>query len=172
MNRTILAFAAAALGFAGTASAAEKAGQWYVTPMASVIWADDARYTDDDVGVAASFGKAVSEEWNIELHAFGYQMDGFNPTDLWGGGIDAARVWFRDSRITPYMLVGLGWGKKNRGFGADSDAPYTNLGFGFLTDITRNSSIALRTELRYRMELDDEKTYQDLIANIGVQIPF
>ncbi len=143
MKRTILAVVAATLGLSASAFAAEKPGQWYVAPMVSVNWADSDRFVDDDIGGAVSFGRAINDDYNIELHAFGYSMDGDNPTDLWGGGVDGLQVFFRDSRISPFLLLGLGWDKKNRGFGPDSDAPYFNAGVGFLIMVASAGWIAV-----------------------------
>lgn len=158
---------------AGPSLAAEKPGQWYIAPMASVIWADEDRLTDDDLGAALSIGRALTESVNVEFHAFGYQMDGINETDYWGLGADALRVFYRDQRISPYLLGGLGWNKSNRAFGTDGEDLYANVAVGLLTDLGQNGPIALRTELRYR--LDTEKTngdYRDLILNVGFQLPF
>ena len=60
--------------------------------MASAFWGDSSRFTDDDLGAHLALGRAF-EEWNVELGAFGYQLDGANETDIWGVGIDIARVW-------------------------------------------------------------------------------
>jgi hypothetical protein len=82
MKRTMFAgIVAAGLILGGTATAAEKPGQWYITPMASVIWVDNNRLTDDDIGAALSFGRAINEHVNLEFHAFGYQLEGLNDMD-------------------------------------------------------------------------------------------
>ena len=169
----IAAIAAGGLLLAGTATAAEKPGQWYVAPMVSAIWLDDNRQMDDDIGAALSVGYALNEKVNLELHGFGFQLDGdFNEMDYWGYGVDLARVWYRDSRITPYFLGGLGFNKHNRQTGRDGSNRYLNAGFGFLTDLTSSSSIALRTEVRYRLDWEPQESSRDWIANVGLQIPF
>lgn len=155
----------------GAASAAEKPGQWYVAPMASLIWVDDSRGADDDVGAALGFGRAIGEDWNAEMHAFGYSLSGFNDTDMWGVGLDMMRVYYRSRRISPYLSIGAGFNQKNRGFGTDEKNSYANAAFGFLTDFVAGGPIALRTELRYRLDFESP-TEQDLMANVGLQIPF
>jgi OmpA-OmpF porin, OOP family len=162
---------AAGLALGGPAVAAEQPGQWYVTPMASVTWFDDNRLVDDDVGAAVSFGRAVNENWNVEGHAFGYQADGLDEMDYWGVGVDFARVFYRAQRISPYALAGGGWNVKNRMFGSDNKNTYLNAAVGFLTDVTPGSSVAVRTELRYRFD-GESPSAKDLMLNIGVQIPF
>lgn len=173
MKRILIAGLAAAALLAGPALAAEKAGQWYIAPMASVIWVDEDRLTDDDLGAAISIGRALTEDVNVEFHAFGYQMDGINETDYWGLGADAMRVLYRNQRISPYLLGGVGWNKSNRASGRDGEDLYANVAVGLLTDLGPNGPIALRTELRYR--LDTEKRngdYRDLMLKVGVHLPF
>jgi OmpA-OmpF porin, OOP family len=172
MKRFLLTgITAGGLLLAGTATAIEQPGQWYVTPMASVTWFDEDRLVDDDIGVALSFGRALSENWNVEFHAFGYQLDGLNETDYWGLGADFARVFYRGGRISPYLLGGGGWNVKHREFGSDNKNGYVNAAFGFLTDIVPGGSAALRTELRYRIDIESP-SLNDLMFNVGVQIPF
>jgi OmpA-OmpF porin, OOP family len=177
MKRILIAgIAAGGLLLGGVAIAAEKPGQWYVAPMASVIWADNDRLVDDDVGAALSIGRALNDMFNIELHSFGYQLEGLDDTDYWGLGLDVMRVFYRNERISPYLSFGAGWNKKNRNFGEDRGDWYTNAAFGFLTDLRQNGAIALRTELRYRIDSDKgglfSNQFNDLMLNVGLQIPF
>jgi OOP family OmpA-OmpF porin len=160
------------LSLAGTATAAEKPGQWYIAPMASVIWVDRDRLTDDEIGAALAIGRAFNGGFNVELNAFGYQLDGINETDYWGVGLDLMQVFYRGSRISPYLSAGAGWNVKNRTFGNDEKNEYLNAAFGFLTDLSANGSVALRTELRYRQDREDSNTINDLVLNVGLQIPF
>jgi OmpA-OmpF porin, OOP family len=155
----------------GAAWSAEKPGQWYIAPMASVIWTDDNRLTDDEVGAALALGWAVGENTNLEFHAFGYQLDGIVETDYWGVGLDLARVFYRNGRISPYFLAGAGWNVKNRMFASDDKNVYYNAAFGLLTDLVPGGSVALRSELRYRLDRQSPSA-NDLILNIGLQIPF
>lgn len=172
MRRTVIAgVAAACVSLSAPAIAAEKPGQWYVAPMASVIWVDDSRRVDDDVGGAIGFGRALGEAWNVELHGFGYTLSGFDDTDMWGVGADFMRVFYRERRISPYLSIGGGFNQKNRAIGEDNKNSYANGAFGFLTDFVAGGSIALRTELRYRLDFESP-TEQDLMANVGLQIPF
>lgn len=172
MKRVVIAgITAIGLVLGGTATAAEKPGQWYVAPMASVTWVDDNRLADDEVGAALAVGRAVSDAWNIEFHSFGYQLDGIVETDYWGLGVDFMNVYYRSGRISPFLLGGGGWNVKNREFAADNKNAYFNVGAGFLTDIVRDGSVALRTELRYRFDWESPSA-KDLMLNIGLQIPF
>lgn len=173
----IAAIAAAGLLLSGTAAAAEKPGQWYIAPMASAIWVDKDRLVDDDIGVALSVGRALTDNVNLELHAFGYQLEGLDDTDNWGIGLDVMRVFYRDGRISPYLSGGFGWNVKNAQFNLNPDSKnmFVGAALGLLTDLTATGSVALRTELRYRVDYANGwggETFNDLMLNVGLQFPF
>ena len=174
MKRILIAgIAAGGLLLGGAAVAAEKPGQWYVAPMASMIWADNDRLVDDEVGAAFSIGRAISDNINLELHSFGYQLEGIDDTDLWGIGFDVMRVFYRPERISPYLSGGFGWNVKNSNFASDDKNMFVGAAFGILADLTPN--VALRSELRYRVDYNNGwggETFNDLIFNVGLQIPF
>jgi OmpA-OmpF porin, OOP family len=173
MKRILVAgIVAGGLVLGGFASAAEEPGQWYFSPMASVIWVDDNRLVDDDVGAALAIGRAFSDAWNVEFHSFGYQLDGFDDTDYWGVGVDFMRVYYRSGRISPYLLGGGGWNVHNRQFGLrPQELLFQCCIRPVLTDLVPGGSAALRTELRYRFD-GESPSAKDLMLNIGLQIPF
>ncbi|MGB5211481.1 MAG: OmpA family protein [Gammaproteobacteria bacterium] len=165
------ALAVTAMFMISTVQAAEAPGQWYVAPMASAIWPDDARIADDDFGAQISLGKAY-ENYNFEFSAWGYQLSGFNDDDMWGADIGAYRVWYRNRRITPFFGLALGYMKNNNTRIEDSQGAQSSFAFGLLTDLTSSQTIALRTEIRWRLDYSADSTEHDLIANVGLQIPF
>ena len=61
MKRYASALAVFAMFLVSTAEAAEAPGQWYVAPMASAIWVDNSRQSDDDVGAHLALGKATEK---------------------------------------------------------------------------------------------------------------
>jgi len=172
--KALVALAAGVL-VSNTVVAKDQPGQWYVAPMASVIWVDNSRAVDDDVGGHIAAGVVMGEAWNLEFGAYYYDLSGFDDTEMWGFDIDAMAVFYRDNRISPYLLGGYGYIDKDRDEGDSDKNSAASLAFGFLTDLgDNNGGIALRTELRWRLDFQDstDSTEQDLIANIGVQIPF
>ena len=176
MRKILLALATVALTLSASAQAKEKPGQWYVAPMASAIFPDGSRHLDDTLGAQLAFGRAFDGwqgGWNVELGAYGYSADGYPDTDLWGVEIDLIKPWYRDNRFSPYLLAGFGYQKSDRSGGQDDeDGGAGSLGFGFLTDLKKDGKIALRTEVRQRWDFGADTTYQDLVVNIGLQIPF
>ncbi len=175
MTRKALVALAAGVLVTGSVWAKDQPGQWYVAPMASVIWVDNSRAVDDDVGGHIAVGRAMGEAWNLEASAYYYDLSGFDDTEMWGFDVNALAVFYRDTRISPYLLAGYGYMDKDRDEGDDDQNSAASLAFGLLTDIgDNNGGMAVRTELRWRLDFQDstDSTEQDLILNIGVQIPF
>jgi len=170
MRSPLLALTACAVLFSAGARAAEAPGQWYVAPMLSSIWADDSRFVDDGLGAQAALGHAF-EKWNLEFSGFYYDLGGANDSTIWGIGVDAVGVWYRDERISPFLLAGAGFTEDDQSLYDDTKNSYANAGVGLLIDLTRSGSLALRAEARYRLDFQDP-TQNDWIGNIGLQIPF
>lgn len=170
MRKSLLAlFTCAILVFSG-AHGAEAPGQWYVAPMVSGFWGDSSRFTDDGVGGHLALGRAF-ENWNLELGGFYYDLDGANDTTIWGVGADVLGVWYRERRITPFLLAGYGYTKNDQEIRDDTQNGYANAGVGLLIDLTSSGTVALRAEARYRLDFQSP-TQNDWIGNIGLQIPF
>ena len=170
MRKSLLAlFTCAILVFSG-AQGAEAPGQWYVAPMVSGFWGDSSRFTDDGVGGHLALGRAF-ENWNLELGGFYYDLDGANDTTIWGVGADVLGVWYRERRITPFLLAGYGYTKNDQEIRDDTQNGYANAGVGLLIDLTSSGTVALRAEARYRLDFQSP-TQNDWIGNIGLQIPF
>jgi len=170
MRKPLLALAGCALFVVSVAQGAEAPGQWYVTPMLSAMYADNGRDADDEFGGHLALGRAF-DGWNLEFETFYYSLDGFNSQDIWGVGFDFMRVWYRERRISPFLGIGMGYHETSPDNGSDSTNSYSNLAFGFVTDITRSGNIGLRTEIRWRADYASP-TQNDLLLNVGLQIPF
>jgi OOP family OmpA-OmpF porin len=170
MKNSLLALASCAVLVFSGSQAAEAPGQWYVAPMASAFWGDSSRFTDDEFGAHLAVGRAF-EHWNLELGGFYYDLDGPNETTIWGVGADVLGVWYRERRITPFLLAGYGYTKNDQEIRDDTQNGYANAGLGLLIDLTRTGSVALRAEMRYRLDFQSP-TQNDWIGNVGLQIPF
>ena len=141
MRSPLLALAACAVLVIPVARAAEAPGQWYVAPMVSAIWADDSRFVDDGLGAQAALGHAF-EKWNLELSGFYYDLGGANDSTIWGVGLDAVGVWYREDRISPFLLAGFGYTADDQELYDDTKNSYANAGVGLLIDLTRSGSVA------------------------------
>jgi OOP family OmpA-OmpF porin len=170
MKSPLLALAASTVLALPAVHAAEAPGQWYVAPMVSANWADDSRYVDDGFGAQGAVGHAF-EKWNLEFTGFYYDLGGNNNSTIWGVGADALAMFYRDERISPFLLGGFGYTESDQELYDDTKNSFADLGVGLLIDLTRKSSVALRAEARYRLDFQNP-TLHDWIGNIGIQIPF
>lgn len=164
---------AAALALTGVAHAGSDPGSWYVAPRINGVWVDDGRKAEDDVGFGASFGKAVSQNWNIELGAdsSGHRRAGvddrlrLNTIDL-----NALRVFKREDRINPYLIAGVGQIDTNAP-GTDKDF-FGKAGVGLMADIAKNTSkgtnLQLRGEMHVRKVFADGPELTDYVASLGL----
>lgn len=154
------------------ANAAEKVGQWYTSLLAAGNWVDRDRALDDGLGYQVGVGKAVFEKWNIEGYLEGMSLDGAVKTDFFGFSVNANWLFFRDNRISPFIILGAGLIEENPD-GQLSDRDFTGTyGLGFLIDAVRGGRIAFRTEVRSRLQFDELQTFEDLVVTFGIQIPF
>lgn len=193
MEKTLLC--AALLGALGSiqSAAAQDAtfdDRWYATVMPGFIVTDNDRKADNDVAIRAGFGKRLSPNWALDLEA-NYANPQIQDSDLlwsqYGVGLTSRYFFYKEGRDwNPYLLGGAGWEWTEEEFelfdnpdspGEREDSyPYFMLGLGSEADYGR---VALRTEIGYRVHLDDnsvrvrdESNFNDLFASIGLVVKF
>lgn len=162
----------ASIALAGVATAADD-DRWYVAPMISGIDGSTERHVDDGpAGAYVAFGRGISDGWKVEFTGSGMTMDGFDPSDQWGVEVDFVREFMPDGRFSPYALLGAGYLKTQRERGLDTDTAnlMSSVGLGLLTRLSEGSDVRLRSEVRYRSDLDSP-TLNDVIFNLGIQAP-
>lgn len=176
MNKNHLGALAAACGALITplAAAGTEPGSWYVAPQVQGIWLDDARNADDDAGFAFSFGRAASEKWNFEIGAFTSEHDAAanQKLKLQGWELVAQRVFYRESAVQPYLLVGLG--RLETRSTVDKDSLMLKYGLGVLADIAKNVDAGTNLQLRgevaaRRADAPVSGSLVDYFAGIGLQ---
>lgn len=157
--------------------AAEHADAWYISPGVHGVWTDDQRNADDDYGFNLAIGKAVSEHWNLELDGWLSEHDGVAGDDLTltSAGLNALLVFYRDSRLSPYLLLGAGWLDKEYEISPSSSDTYVDTGVGLIFDLSRSSDcsrgFALRGDLRARHDFTDQASDDrlvDYMAGLGL----
>jgi OOP family OmpA-OmpF porin len=162
--------------------AAEPAGAWYVSPGAHGVWTDEQRVVDDDFGYNLAIGKAVSERFNLELDGWNGSFDGPGGDDLEmnSAGLNALFVFYRESRLSPYLLLGAGWLEKNYEISENRSDVYADTGVGLLINLFRSSNctsgMALRADARARHDFTDspqgDDRLVDYMAGLGLHIYF
>jgi len=90
--------------------------------------------------------------------------------------LDALYFPDRSNRITPYGLLGLG-ALRTKVPGSRSTDPIAEIGLGVMGRLNSSSDLALRAEVRYRYNDDDnsipsEDNFGDWIVGLGLTIPF
>jgi len=190
-KHAVLASAIAAALFASAAAQAndsslpwnDEVGQWFVAPFVGYTFVDSDRLLDDDIHYGASIGKHLSKHWSLQLTAYtgDFDNDGKRPEWTWpasfdgslsGGSIDLMRVFNRDSRISPYLLGGIGMQNSNYE-GLEGDENVTaSAGLGLMWDLARSAdgsrTVQLRPEVRSRWDLQSGTTLNDVVAQIGI----
>jgi OOP family OmpA-OmpF porin len=164
------------------AQAAEPAGAWYVSPGAHGVFTDDLRAVDDDFGYNLAIGKAVSEHLNLELDGWRGSFDGAGGNDLVmnTAGLNAVFVFYRESRLSPYLLLGGGWIEKNYELTANESNAYMDTGAGLLMTLFRSSNcssgLALRADARARHDFTGNSIADDrlvdFMAGLGLHFYF
>jgi OOP family OmpA-OmpF porin len=156
---------------------ADDVGKWYLNPMVQGVWVDDDRNADDHWGGQIGIGKALGENWNIELNYGNSAHNGALGNDLKFEDVElnVLRVFYRDTaRANPYLLGGLGWLQKNYDLTENTSELAASLGAGILVHLGSNASgshtTSLRGEFKVRYELNEgNNTSVDYIAGIGLQ---
>ena len=192
MNKKLLAAALlGGLAVAQAASAQEFDDRWYLTGSTGFNFQDGDRTTDDAPFVSVGLGKFISPTWSLDLD-LNYQNPKFDANnDLnwsqYGASVDLRRHFVTEGRgWNPYLLMGLGYQKAEEEFdafpnpvspGERKDGNFAaKVGLGLQT--TFDKAVAVRAELAYRADFDDqsftapgEDYFGDVLASIGVVIP-
>lgn len=190
MNRKHLcALIALTLG-AGAVSAQDYDNRWYFAPAIGVSVNDGERYVDTDESVFSSmgFGRFIAENTSLDLtldytsRNFGSQYHFVGDFDSYG--LTASlRHYFTDWSWRPYLKAGLGLSRAHAtdqllGYGSNENTnPVFDAGLGMAHEV--NDMLALRTELTYRYDMDDQSIplagvdhFGDWIATFGATIKF
>lgn len=183
MNRkNLCALIALALG-AGAVSAQDYDNRWYVAPAVGMSHNDNERYVDSDDTEFGSlgFGRFVAENTSLDL-SIDYTTRNLGSQYHYVGDLDSfaltasLRHYFTDWSWRPFLKVGLGLSEARvtdqaLSYGTHSNSnPVFDAGLGFGHDL--NDSVALRTELTYRYDMDDQSIpgvdhFGDWIATFG-----
>ena len=116
-------------------------------------------------GIYVNFGRALNEDWSLEVAYHKHSVDVFGPVDADVRSIDLIGLYFFDRarRFSPFLLAGVG--------NVDSDLAGNGfdlaVGAGFLARI--NDNVAFRADMRLRDGNTSPGT-DDMLYNIGLQI--
>jgi OOP family OmpA-OmpF porin len=145
--------------------------------MVHAQWQDDARQASDDFAASLAIGRNFGRTWTLELAAQRGEFDGPGGDNLvlTTVGLDALSVFYRDSRIAPYFLLGAGWQEKNTRFLSTEHDPYAETGFGLLVRLgdVQSTPMSLRGEFKARHTfIGDGDRLVDYVLGVGLHVAF
>jgi OmpA-OmpF porin, OOP family len=152
----------AAVAAAGSASAGDDAGSWYVSPMLQYNFLDNSPPLKDNFGYQGGVGFNLPHGWALEgdFNRGEFDIKGTDSTRTQSGySVDALKKFFPTSLFQPYGLAGAG--ELSDRLGGPGFSPHTfhtwlaEAGVGVLTGIgsqTGSTRVQLRTEAKYRLE--------------------
>jgi OmpA-OmpF porin, OOP family len=170
--------ALAMVSIGGPAHAGAPEGSWYLAPQLNALWLDDDRLADDDGGVTLSFGKVLSEKWDAKISLFGSEHDraGGDKLELQGFGFGLDRIFYRESRVSPFLSFGLAKVNSILKPGSDESALSALGGVGVLIDLGQpkedGSLFQIRGDLGARRGLSSNSGFGeavDYVAGLGFQ---
>ncbi|MBI2396472.1 MAG: OmpA family protein [Xanthomonadales bacterium] len=186
MNRKQLCVLVALAIGAGAVSAQDYDNRWYIAPALGFSHNDNERFVDSDDTAFTSIGvgRFIGENSSLDLtldhttRNFGSQHHFIGNFNSFGLSV-SLRHYFTDWSWRPYVKAGLGVVRAHatdqlHGAGSnDSSSPMFDGGFGFGHDFS--DAIAMRSELTYRYDMDDESIpgqdhFGDWIASVGLTI--
>ncbi len=144
----------------------------YFTP--SVMFTDDdgSRRVDDGAeGGQLALGWRLSRRWSLELTGGYSRLSGANDLRIAEGSLNFLVSLSPDTRLSPYLLAGVGMMNTNPEFGGVENSALGNLGLGILYRFG-NGPVSLRLEHRLRSETANTITYDDKISTLGLQFAF
>ncbi len=151
-------------------------GEWYVSPMVSVMAPDEDRLGDVGYGAQLGIGRMITPRLAIELNANGTTIDGYNEVGQFGAGLDLLALGNLSGKIAPYAVFGAGYtanqyreGNPSLPF-EDNDDLTLSIGGGAMFRVGTSPAL-FRAEVRLRNELADNNL-TDFVASAGMVFPF
>ncbi|HUS23532.1 MAG TPA: OmpA family protein [Candidatus Binatia bacterium] len=174
-------FVACVVG-SSAAGAAEPAHQWihYLGALGTYGFTDSSRApgAQDASGLEALYGSQRDDGWGYEINGYANLLETGvnNGTDYyrWGAGGDLFYA-FRDRfRLTPFALVGVGYGYNDVSNNRDDHFDWTlNAGLGLVTRPLLWEMFRVRGEARYVFDHYGDRVgrgaYGDWILGLGLE---
>jgi len=183
MNSSIRAATLLALSVAaGAATAEQRVGDTYVSPMIGYTWLDNVRGADDDrfygLTLGHHFNEWVSAELNVNRGNFDLPLD--DKLRLTTFSVDALHIFAAQSRVSPFISIGAGLMSTKPEGQRHEDDPLAQAGLGLLIDVASRDDgtlkFSLRPEVKARWsfpgENDPRDHVHDYTAGLGFMLSF
>lgn len=140
--------------------------RWYLVPTVSF----NELFSDvHGVGGQLAIGRALSQQFSLELRAVGTTFLQGNEFERIGGGLDALFFLDRGTPFEPFLLAGVGGADFTVGDNSQA-VLLADAGAGF--NYKLSDRLSLRGDVRYRLNSDfDNINRNELVVNAGVVIP-
>lgn len=170
MNISRLAILASAFAVSGNALADNLDTRWHITPMAGYIWADEDRGTNFDGAMGQiNIGNALNEKVDLDFRL--QYLDMGDTLEQSGAGVEF--TWFKDrnARVTPLFVIGAGWIKNDvTPAPIAEDSILIDAGLGLQLRLN-DYGLALRGDVRQRVDFADTTHHTDTTVGLGLVIP-
>jgi len=155
----------------GKASAAERSGQYEVSPFVGYYWFDNQTGYEDDIAWGVRFGHHYNEnlEAELALAMVSSELGAGKDADLFQVQVDALYNFTGMGKVVPYVAAGLGAGRYHPpSVSAGKYDPMVNYGVG--VRFFFNDNLAARLDLRQPIGLDNADSH--LMATAGISYFF
>jgi len=177
MKKTLLTLAAFVVLGAGTAQAGTNVGQWTAGLGGLFTSTDNDRGLDDGLSFNLSGGYAMTQNWDFGLNWFAGNHDRkgtVGESTIRGVTFDFNRVFNRDARYTPYLVVGAGVIDQFRpGISVADKEVVAKFGGGAVADMFEfggGHKLQVKAEAAARTSVGRQIT--DIIGSLGLQVAF
>ena len=178
MKKSLLTLAAlvSVLG-AGAANAGTNVGQWTAGIGGLYTITDSDRGLDDGASFNLLGGYAMSEKWDFGLNLFAGNHDRIGAageSTIRGVTFDFNRVFSRDARLSPYLLVGAGIVDQFRaGLSVADKEVVAKFGGGAVADLLEfggGHKLQVKAEAAARTSVGRQIT--DFTGSLALQVAF
>lgn len=171
MTKSLIYLVATALLLAAPAAIAER-GEWYAAGAAVYTDDDGRRALDDSVaGGEFNLGFGLGDSLSLE-GSFGYSdIFGFPGQEHIDISLNVLSHLNPGRRFSPYILVGVGYLGTETTTGSEENRPTVAAGLGGLIRLGR-SRFSVRAEYYARFALEQDYTFTDRLATLGLQYGF
>jgi hypothetical protein len=183
MKKTLLTIAAlVAVVGTGAANAGTEVGQWTVGAGGLYTATDSDRGLDDGASINVVGGYAMTEKWDFGLSLFAGNHDRnfvdpawpgiYGKTTIKGVTFDFNRVFSRDARLSPYLLIGAGIIDQFRPNRVQDKEVTVKYGGGAVADLAEMSFGKLQVKVEGAARTAVGKSVTDFVGALSLQVAF
>ncbi|MCH8060166.1 MAG: OmpA family protein, partial [Proteobacteria bacterium] len=125
----------------------------------------------DISGGQLALGWVLTDRVSLEAMAGYSDLGGISELKIWEGSLNLLFSLSPNTRLSPYLLGGIGMMNSDSLTMTPENSALVNLGAGLMYRFG-DSSVSLRFEFRQRFEVANTLTFNDQITSLGLQFGF